>query len=149
MVEKKKIQKRLVGEVEFKIKNNQSLIILYCLLPSAGLEKVVVQNKNGIVYVSAQGRSRFEFSDTSKTKNNPNQTDFTLSNTNEKFMIEDIIRSKFWQQFTWEKLFKAQKNQEFNKVLNQKIKKLVKEFEEKAAGQLNQLYRQYENESKK
>lgn len=146
MTQKKTRQKRLVKEIEFKMQDNQSLIINYCLLPSAGLDRVIVQNKNGVVHVCAQGRSRFEFSDISKTKDNPNQTDFILSNAREQFMIEDIIRSKFWRQFTWGELLKYDEDRKFNKILNQKIKELVKEFEAKAAEQLNQLLKQHKND---
>ncbi len=146
MVQKKKKQKRLVKKIEFKIQDNQSLVIIYCLLPDAGLERVIVENKKGITHVYADGRSRFEFS---SQKEHPNQCDFWLSNPKDNVMIEDIIRSKFWSQFTWGELITAQKNQKLGKALNRKIKKLVKEFEEKAAQQLNQLHKQHKSDSKK
>lgn len=135
-----------IRKINFKIKDNQSLVIIYCLLPDAGLERIIVENKKGITHVYADGRSRFEFSN---QKEHPNQCDFWLSNPKESVMIEDIIRSKFWQQFTWGELVTAQKNHKLNKALNRKIRKLVKEFEEKTAQQLNQLHKQHKNGSKK
>ncbi len=138
-------KKRLVRKINFKIKENQSLVILYCLLPDAGLERIVVENKDGITHVYADGRSQFEFSDISKTKDNPNLADFILSNRSDQFMIEDIIRSKFWSQFNWGEIFKYQKDKNFKRAVNRKIRKLVQEFEKKAAEELNQLRKNTKN----
>lgn len=144
MKQKTKRRKRLVEEIEFKLKNNQSLIIKYCFLPDAGLERVVIKNNDGIVHVRAHGRSRFEFH---KGKDYPTECDFLLVNPREELLIEDIICSKFWSQFTWGELLKYVKNRKFNKILNRKIKELVQEFETKAATQLNELFKQYKNGS--
>lgn len=143
---RKKKRKRLVKEIEFKLKDNQSLVICYGLLPIAGLERVIVENKNGITHIFAEGRSRFEFHE---GKNNPNECDFFLDNPKTCLMLEDIINSKFYSQFNWGKLFSLQENKELNKKITQEIKKLVKEFEEKTSTQLNKLYKEQSKQKNK
>jgi hypothetical protein len=147
MAKKTEERKRLSKEIRFKMKNNQSLVISCFLLPDAGLERVIVENKNGITNVHAIGRTRFEFCQ--RKKHDPSQCDFWLANPKDELMIEDIIRSKFWGQFTYNDLFKYGKDKKFNRALNRKIKKLVEEFEKKASQELNQMRKQYKNGSNK
>ncbi len=146
MKENKKGRKKLTGEVTFEMKDGQSLIILYYTLPETGLEQIIVKNKDGITHVSAQGRTRFEFSDLSSRSykiKNPHQHDFLLANPRDSLMIEDIIRAKFCGQFNPGDFVRYVMDKKFVKIVNQRIKKLVEEFEEKASTQLNQLRKRH------
>ena len=134
-------KKNLLQEVEFEIKPGQSLIINYYSLLGAGLDRVVVKNKNGSVKVEASGGngSKFEFEDRSAKKKNKHECDFWLANPQENVLIEYIIRSKFRKQFTLIQLSQILKDKKLKAKIDRKIKKLVQEFEEKASQELNQL----------
>jgi len=129
---------RLLKEVKFELKEGQYLVANYTLL-GAGLGRIIVENKNGAVKVSAEtgpSGSRFEFGE---GKTNPNQCDFWLANAKPDVLLKDIIRTKFWGQFSFGELFRYQKDQKLSRKINREITKLVAEFEEKAAIHLNAL----------
>ena len=122
-------------EAEFTIRRGQSLVISLGM-PKVGLDRIIIENKKGGVKVSANGRSRFEFSN---KKIAPNACDFWLSNPSSKILLEDYLVSCFWGQFNWSKLFKYQNNKKLERLVKERIRKLVEEFESKAARELNNM----------
>lgn len=141
MPKSKKRQKRLVKEIEFKICKGKSLVVSMGF-PSIGLDRIIIENNQGVVEVKAQGRSRFEFSD---KKIGPHACDFWLSNPPKNILLEDYIISQFWGQFTWGDLAKFQSSRVFKKSINVAIKELIAEFESKAVGRLNGIVEQFRN----
>lgn len=133
---KRKIRNaRLVKEIEFEIPKNKDLVILLNSL-TAGIDRVIVENKNGVVKISANGHSRFEFSD---KKAESGHCDFYLGNPSTHILLEDYLASKFWGQFNFGELFAYQANKALNRAIKQEIKKLIGKFESKAASRLNGL----------
>lgn len=137
---KMKRKKRLVKEVEFKLGKGKTLVISYTLC-GPGLDRVIVENKEGIVAVRAEGRSRFEFSD---DKISPYACDFWLANPKSDLLIADILLAKFWGQFNFGQLRVLVRNKKLNGALNREAKKLVQEFEERASARLNRLVKKHD-----
>ena len=133
----KRRKRRFVKEIEFKVRKNRSLIISLGM-PSVGLDRIIIENKNGTVEVRAEGHSRFEFSD---EKIDPGFCDFWLSNPSTKILLEDYLLGCFWGQFNWGELFKYQNNKALKRRLAEEVKKLTHEFEANAAEKLNRLVR--------
>lgn len=139
-------KKRLVRDVDFTVEDGQCLIISHTLLGD-GLSRVVINVKDGKAKVRANGRTRFEFEDRRQGqdgKRKDHSCEFWLGNTKADVLLEDVLRGKFWGQFTFGKLVDLKENKRFVRALNRAIKKLVAEFEEKAATHLNSLVKKYE-----
>lgn len=135
----RKVKKCYVERAEFSLKNQQCLIVSYNFLEK-GLNRLVVQNLGKEVKVEASGRSRFLLE---KGKKGPHTCDFFISNPDTKTFLEDIIDGRFWGQFTFRELCEYQKNPALNKELGKLIKKLVDEFESRAAKECNALVKKF------
>ena len=131
-------------EIEFKIKRSESLVISLGM-PLIGLDRIIVENNKGITEVKAEGRSRFEFSD---SKIHPEACDFWLANPPNCILLSDYLYSSFWGQFNWGELFRYGKNKVLKKRLKKEIERLVREFESMAAKQLNEVFEKLKNEKK-
>ncbi|MEX1064243.1 MAG: Ada metal-binding domain-containing protein [Candidatus Paceibacterota bacterium] len=134
-MKKKARKKRLVKEIRFKMRNGQSLVI-FLGLPVAGLERVIIENNNGVVEVSADSHSRFEFSD---KKIDSNTCDFYLTNPTWNTALTDYLLSCFWSQFGWGDLARYQNDPALVRAVRKEIRKLVEEFEPMAAERLNKI----------
>ena len=137
-------RKRLVEDAEFKVDRGKCLII--CLFSNLGLDRIIIENKKGVIHVRATGHSRFEFSD---EKREPGACDFWLGNPSASATLENYLIVKFWGQFNWSELFDYQEDTKFKRAIKKKIKKLVDEFEEKAAKQLNGIVKKMKKKKKK
>jgi hypothetical protein len=134
-VEKKK---RYVKSAEFLLGEGKSLII--SLSFAVGLDRIIIENKNGLVCVNAEGHSRFEFDD---KQHGPNQCDFWLANPSLSAALGDYLDGRFWSQFTWGDLSKYQHDPKLKKALKTEIQKLTTEFESKAARRLNGILKKH------
>lgn len=141
MAKKARLRKRFVKEVEFKIKDGQSLVVSLGM-PLLGLDRIIVENNNGVVEIKAEGRSRFEFSN---QKIHPGTCDFWLANPTSAILLPDYLYSCFWNQFNWGELFRHKNNKILDKELKKEIRKLVLEFESKAANELNEIFEKIKN----
>ena len=137
-------RKRLVEDAEFKVDRGKCLII--CLFSNLGLDRIIIENKKGVIHVRAAGHSRFEFSD---KKQGPGACDFWLGNPSASVTLENYLIVKFWGQFNWSELFDYQEDPKLKRAIKKKIKKLVDEFEEKAAKQLNGIVKKMKKNKKK
>ena len=134
---------RLVKSAEFSMGEGKSLVI--ALSSDIGLDRIIIENKDGATQVRAEGHSRFEFDD---TKQRPNQCDFLLRNPSRIETFEDYLDGKFWGQFAWDGLFKYQNNARLKRALKAEIKKLACEFERKAARRLNGIFKKQTGKTK-
>ena len=132
-----KKRKRLVKSVEFSLDEGRSLVI--SLSSSVGLDRIVIENKNGVLRARAEGHSRFEFSD---KKGKPGACDFWLANPQTATALEDYLEGSFWSQFNWDELFRHRKNIRLRKALKAEIRRLVHAFEGKAAERLNGILKE-------
>lgn len=129
-----KKRKHLVESAEFSFGEGKSLIV--CLSSDIGLDRIVIENKNGVVYVRAKGHSRFEFDD---KKHGPDICDFLLANPSINTTLKDYLDGRFWGQFNWDDVSRYQENTKLKKALKAEIQKLADEFENKAAKRLNSI----------
>jgi hypothetical protein len=141
-VPKRQIRKRFLKEVEFKIGRGKSLVVLLGLPAAIGLDRVVIENIKGVVWVRATGHERFKFQDGAE---GPGMCEYLLANPDTKMLLEDYLLSRFWGQFNWGELFAYLKNRKLNKKIKEKIRKLVNEWEKKAARELNNILKIHKN----
>lgn len=137
-----KVRTRLVDMVEFKVGKKKYLVIN--VNSNVGIDRVVVENKDGIMHVRATGHSHFEFS---VGKTDPGKCDFWLANRSWTKTLEDYLDGRFWGQFTFGKLADYKKNQKLKKLIRVEIQKLADEFETKAARRLNGIVKRLEKKS--
>jgi hypothetical protein len=137
---KKKSEGRLVSRIEFILKDGQTLYVDPNGLFGPGLNRVFVTYENGKVevFADATSGSHFRFSRGSGKAGDP---DFKITNLTSAEGIEDILKHKFWSQFTWGKLIAYLKDKHFCREVQKQIKKLVGEFESHAAEELNAIPR--------
>lgn len=141
MKKQRKRRSRLVKEINFKMKKGQSLVV--SLWPHLGIERIIIENRKRAVEVRAEGRSRFEFSDKKDKKASPGTCDFFLSNPSSNVLLKDYLASRFWGQFTWGALDAYQKNKRLKKAVNEEIRKLVEQFEERASKRLKGIVKRF------
>ena len=138
-----KKKKRLVKSAEFSFGKGKSLVVY--LSSNIGLDRIIVENKNGVVCVRAEGHSRFEFDD---KKREPNTCEFWLGNPPITVALKDYLYERFWGQLNWGELFRYQDDTKLKRALKAKIQKLVNEFESKAAQQLKDILKKQKRERK-
>jgi hypothetical protein len=123
------------SNAEFKIKPGQTLVIN--LNTDLGLDRIILSHeKDGNLTVAATGHSSFKFEE--KRKGAPDSyADYLLSNPDLNISLMDYIKQGFWSQFNWGELINIHDNKKLVSKINRKIEKLVSDFEEKAAKELN------------
>lgn len=133
------MSKEFIGKhtdhVEFRLERGQTLAIN--LDSDVGIDRVMVRfDKDRQVGVIATGHADFEFE--TKRKGAPdNLVDFVLRNPDLKGSLIEYIQQKFWSQFGWGDIISLHENKKAVRAINRKIKKLVDDFEGKAAEELN------------
>ena len=132
---------RLVREAKFLLEKGQTLYVEAQSLGLApGLHRVFVENKGKKVEVfayAAHGPSKFRFVTGGSGK--PGKPTFEIINLSSAETFEEILQQKFWGQFTFGKLVKLLKDKKFERVVNRRIKKLVRNFESQSAQELNSI----------
>ncbi len=138
-MQRKVAKRKLVREAAFDLERGQCLIISIASL-GTGLDRVIVQrDRRGRVRVRAMngpGGGRFEFSD---KKIGPNACDFWLARADSQTSIVDMLRSRFWGQFTWAETDKLRKNQRLQGRLTSALRMIAEEMEANAAKRLNRM----------
>ncbi|MDD5289929.1 MAG: hypothetical protein PHT40_01850 [Patescibacteria group bacterium] len=133
---------RLTQHTDFSVGPGKSLII--SLSSIIGLNRIVIQNKKGVIFVRAYGHSRFEFRNKKDKKLGPGACDFWLANPSTSVALQDYLEGRFWRQFNLGELFRYQKNAKLIKKLKKEIQKLVDEFENQAAEKLNGILKNHD-----
>lgn len=132
--------KKLVREAMFDIAPGESLRVSMNMLGS-GLDTVdVVRDRRGHVSVRATngpGGGRFEF----ERLVGQGQFDFWLARAEARVEIADMLRSRFWSQFTWGEMAELRKDPQLQGRLTMALRKIAEEFERMAAKRLRRLAR--------
>ena len=134
---------RMVRSANFSVGKGKSLII--GLSSSFGLYRIVLENENGVVKVRAEGASKFEFRNKPRGRG---ECDFWLGNPPHDTVLQDYLDRKFWNQFNWGELVKYHENAKLKRALKAEIKKLVEEFDGKAARRLNSILKKHKQTKK-
>ena len=134
---------RMVRSANFSVGKGKSLII--GLSSSFGLYRIVLENENGVVKVRAEGASRFEFRNKPRGRG---ECDFWLGNPPHDTALQDYLGRKFWDQFTWGDLIRYHRLPGFRREIRTAIKKLVEEFDSKAARRLNSILKKHRQTKK-
>lgn len=129
-------ERKIRKELGFPLEKGKVLSVTYSLFGPGITAISVSHEKNGKVnvFVSPSNGSYFRF----KKSAGDNGNFIMVRNPNDEVLIEDIINGRFWGQFTWGQLFDYQKPK-FQRKIRNAIKKLVADFEAKAAKELNAI----------
>ncbi len=133
----KEFKRQTVSNAEFELPTGKSLVVN--LNSPLGIDRLVVKtNEDGTVKVRVTGHSKFSF-EQKGPKADENRADFLLTNPSVEIRLEDLLLGKFWGQFAFGQLSILRRDKKLAKLLDKLTKKLVKEFESKAAEQMNNL----------
>lgn len=136
--------KKSVNEIKFELPSGETLFINLNaplgLVTKTGMERIWINNDKDKVTVEARGNSGSKFVFSKKKKLAEKEAPiYELVNPENKVLLEDYLASRFWSQFNWGELARLKRNKKFERKLTKRIQKLVKEFESKAAKELNEL----------